>query len=324
MSRKAVIAGIKIVILAAILAVVGWNLYAAWREVGATRLKAAIDIDWRWTLLAGLCFACELATSAAAWLWLFRRMESSRHTLFMYGAYFFSQLGKYAPGKIMLLIMRLERTNRRSAGKGAVTISTLMENACFMISGAATTVLILLQFVVSRNPSGHRWLLLLAVSSMVVLLVAIHPAVFYGILNPVLRRFGRSEIPPEQRLSMKTLLASVAMMTPCWFFGGFASWAAIRCLMPVDIEHIWALVAAFTISVLAGMVSMLPGGFGVREVVQALFLLPVIMASIQGAAASLAEAELVVTLVVLLQRVVQIVVEAGLAVFGGWITTRKT
>ncbi len=324
MSRKTLIAGLKITVFAALLVIVGWNLHGAWREVGIARFKAAIDIDWRWSLLAGLCFVAELSTSAAAWLWLQRQLDQAGSAVFMYGAYFFSQLGKYVPGKIMLLILRLERTSRRNVSKAAVTISTLMENATFMVSGAATAVLILLQFITARNPAGHRWLLLLALSSMAVLLTAIHPAVFYRILNPVLRKMGRSEIASEQRLSMNALLASVVMMIPCWFFGGLASWATIRCLLPVSFGHFWGLVAAFTFSVLAGMVSFLPGGFGVREVVQALLLLPIITASIPGTAASLAEGELVVTLAVLLQRIFQISAEGGLALLGGWMTTQKS
>ena len=322
MSRKRLIASAKITILAAILAVVGWELYAAWREVGIARLKAAIDVDWRWSLMVVLCFAGELYASAVAWLWLLRRLDPAGSPLFMYGAYFFSQLGKYVPGKIMLLILRLERTSRLGISGGAVTLSTLMENATYMLSGAATAVLILLQHLIARNPAGRPWLLLLALSSMAVLLTAIHPAVFYGILNPVLRRLRCPEIAPEQRLTMNSLLASVAMMSPCWIFGGFASWATIRCLVPIDIGHFWGLVAAFALSVLAGMISFLPGGFGVREVVQALLLLPIVTASNPGRAASFAEAELVVSLAVLLQRVFQIITEASLAVLGGWITTR--
>jgi glycosyltransferase 2 family protein len=322
MSRKTLIAGVKIVILAAILAIIGWNLHSAWREVGITQLKAAIEIDWRWSLIAGVCFAGELFTSAAAWLWLLRRMEGAGSPLFMFGAYFFSQLGKYVPGKIMLLIMRLERTNRQGVSGAATTISTLMENATFMVSGAAVAVPILAQFLLARNPAGHRWLLLLALSSMIVLLTAIHPAIFYRILNPVLLRLGRSEIAAQHRLPMNTLLASVAMMIPCWFFGGLALWATIRCLMPIGMERFWELTAAFALSVLAGMISFLPIGLGVRDVVQALFLLPIIAAGLPGAG-SFAEAELVVTLVILLQRVFQISMEAVLGLLGGWITTGR-
>jgi hypothetical protein len=321
MSRKTLVAGIKITVLASILAVVGWNLHAAWREAGIARLKAAIDVEWRWSLIACLCFAGELFTSAAAWIWLLRRMDRTGSPVRLYGAYFFSQLGKYVPGKILLLLMRLERTRKLGVGGGAVAISTLMENAAFMVSGAATAFLILVQFSVVGNRLSHRWLLLMALSSVAVLLTAIHPAVFYRILNPILRRLGRPGVEPGQRLSMSALLASVVMMVPCWFFGGVALWATIRCLSPVGIEHSWELTAGFALSVLAGMISFLPIGLGVRDVVQALFLLPVITASFPGA--SFAEAELIVTLVILLQRVFQVSVEAGLAILGGWLTRTR-
>jgi uncharacterized membrane protein YbhN (UPF0104 family) len=112
------------------------------------------------------------------------------------------------------------------------------------------------------------------------------------------------------------------MMLPCRIFGGVALWATIRCLMPIGFGLLRELTTAFALSVLAGMISFLPIGLGVRDVVQALFLLPLIAAAIPGPDA-FAEAKLIVTLVVLLQRVFQIGVEAVPGVLGGWITTGK-
>jgi glycosyltransferase 2 family protein len=320
MSRKKFTACAKIAVLAIILATVGWNLYTAWRDVGLAQLRTSMDIDWRWSALPPLGFACVLLTGATAWLWLLRRMDAAGSPLKLYGAYFFSQMGKYIPGKVMLLFMRLERTDRLGVSSRATTLSTIMENATGLISSAGMGVLLLLHFLVFRSGARHRWLLLIASSSLVVLLTAIHPAVFYSFLNPVLRRLGRPEIEQSQRLPMRTLLIATFMMAPCWFFGGFALWASARCLLPVSTEHFWGLMGAFALSVLAGVISFLPGGLGVRELVQGLFLLPVVTLTIPESDALHAKAKLVVTLIVLLQRVFQIIAEAGLGLLGGFLT----
>ena len=318
--RSRVVACAKIVILAAIVAFVSWKLYAAWQEVGAAQLKAAIDIDWRWALLPLLGFSGILFTSATAWIWLLRHTDSAGSLVQLYGAYFFSQMGKYVPGKITLLLMRLERTRRVGVGGYAVSVSTILENATYMISGAAVGVLVLLRFAVARNGPSYLWLVVIVSASILMLLTAIHPSGLYRFVNPVLRKFGRPEIAPDQRLSMRTLLMSSLMMLPCWLFGGFTLWATVRCLMPVPVTHYWGLVSAFALSVLAGMVSFLPGGLGIREVVQGVFLLPVVSMSIVPADASQAKAQLIVTLAVVLLRVLQIAAEAGLGLLGGLLT----
>ncbi len=315
------VVGAKVIILAAILTVVGWNLHTAWREVGVAQLRAAIDIDWRWALIPPLAFGGMLLTSATAWIWLLRQLESSGSLLHLYGAYFFSQMGKYVPGKITLLLMRLERSRRLGASSYAVTISTIMENATYLLCGAAVGVLVLLRFAASSGGPRYLWLLLIASASILVLLAAIHPAILYRFVNPILRKLGRSEIAADQQLSMRSLLISSIMMIPCWFFGGLALWATVRCLVSVPVIHLWGLVSAFALSVLVGVVSFMPGGLGIRELVQGLFLLPIVRMSITSADASDAKVKLLVTLAVMLQRVLQIAAEAGLGLIGGVLTT---
>jgi uncharacterized membrane protein YbhN (UPF0104 family) len=320
MSRKKLVTGIKLCLLIVILAVVGWNVYAAWRDVGMAQLRTAIEIDWRWSTLSLLGLACVLLTSATAWFWLLRRLDPAGSPVQLYGAYCFSHMGKYVPGKVMLLLMRLERADRLGVAHLATTLSTIMENAAYMVSGAAVGIAVLLHFLVQRNPAGHLWLLLVATCSVVVLLVAIHPGVFYRLTNQVLNWMGRPVIEPGRRLPMSAVMVSGAMMVPCWFFGGLALWATTRCLVPVDFSHFWVLMSAYALSILLGIFSFLPGGLGVRELVQGYLLLPVVSASIPASETMGAEATIIVAMVVMLQRLCQLTTETGLGLLGGILT----
>jgi len=320
MSRKKLIAGLKLLLLIIVLGLVGWNLHVSWRDVGIAQLRAAVEVDWRWAALALLGLICVVLTSAAAWFWLLRRLDPAGLPLQLYGAYCFSEMGKYVPGKVMLLFMRLERAERLGVSPLATTLSTVMENAAYIISGAAVGVVVLLHFMIQRNPAGHLWLLLVAACSIAVLLVAIHPRVFYRLVNLALSRLGRPVIEPGRRLPMRSVMASTVMMLPCWFFGGVALWATIRCLLPVGFDHFWALLSAYSFSVLLGIFSFLPGGLGVRELVQGFLLLPVVSASIPATGAVSAEATILVSLVVVLQRFFQIIVEVAMGLLGGSLT----
>jgi len=94
-------------------------------------------------------------------------------------------------------------------------------------------IVVLLHFMIRRHPAGHLWLLLVALGSVVMLLIAIHPSVFYRLINSGAEADGRPVIESGGRLAMSSVAVSTVMMLPCWFFGGLALWATIRCLLPV-------------------------------------------------------------------------------------------
>lgn len=311
----------KLALLILVLFMVGRHLHSAWLELDAVQLKGIIRINWRRALLAPLGFAGMLLVSATGWIWLLRRMGARGPAPQLYAAYCFSQMGKYIPGKIALLLMRLERCRRFDVDGSAVAISTIIENVTYMVSGVVMAILVL--FGLPDRGGGSRpmvWLLLGAGVVVLALLASVHPAVLYRAVNPVLRRLGRPVLRPDQRLSTRTLLLSSLMMVPCWLSGGFALWASVRCLAPVGLDHFLTLTGVFALSVLIGMVSFLPGGLGVREVVQGLFLFPVVIACIGNAPGAHAEAKFVVAAAVVLQRALQVATEAALGLLGGAMT----
>jgi glycosyltransferase 2 family protein len=313
--RFVCLAALRMLTLSAVLVAVGWQLHASWRNVELLRAKAVTQIDWRWSGLALLGFTGVLLTGASVWYWLLRRMDRAGSPLALYGAYCFSQMGKYVPGKIVLLLMRIERAGHVGVSTRTIALSTVMENAASIISSAGTAVVLLVP-ALTTGGGRHRWLLLLASCSMTVLLISVHPAVFYRILDSVLRTLRRPAIEPDQRVPMRALLAAVLAMTPCWFFGGFALWASARCLVPIAPGQFWSLMSAFAVSVLAGAVSFLPGGLGVRELVQGRLLLPLVRQAIPVSDPLHGNATLVVALIVVLQRVFQITTEAALSLLG--------
>jgi uncharacterized membrane protein YbhN (UPF0104 family) len=319
MSHDKLVPGIKVAVLGVVLAAVGWHLNSAWSEVKLVQLADAVRIDWRWSVVSMLGFAGELWIAAAIWIRLQKRMEPSGTRLQLYGAYFFSQLGKYIPGKVVLLLMRLERTVRLGASSRSVTISTLMENAAYMVSGGALGILVLQQFV-GRADAAYKNLLLVSALSIAAMLAAMHPAVFYRFVNLLLRRMGRPEVDTGRRLPASAIMLSILLMIPCWLFGGLAAWASARCLVPVGVGQFWSLTGAFSISVLAGMISLLPGGLGIREAVQGILVYPVVMSALPAAGGLPAEAKIIVAMMVMLQRLFQIAVEVGLGLTGGFLT----
>lgn len=321
MPAKKWIFWLKVLALVLVIGFVGYKLYDYWQQISLSELHDALTIDWRWGGVSIAGFMGVMLTSALGWVFIARRMGDKVPVLPLLGAYCFSQMGKYVPGKVMLLVMRVERSSRLGMPQRICTLSTLLENVAYMISGAIFGGAILAKILAGRGDFQGGLLLTAVGLSCVALLVVAHPKIFYRLVNPVLRKMKRPEVEPSQRLRMRWLLLSIILMVPCWVCGGVALWATTRCLVPIELIHVWGLMGAFALSVIGGMVSFLPGGLGPREAVQALFLLPVVMTALPAGNDSQAKAAIIVTVVVILQRLFQIVIELLLGLAGGLFCT---
>ncbi len=303
MTKKTGVFILKLIVMVAVFAFVGIKLEQTWHTVG----QHPVHIDWRYCAIIPLAFVGIMTTNALTWLWLARRMGDRSPVLPLLGAYTFSQMGKYAPGKVLLVLMRLERTHRAGMARETCLLSTLLENAMYTLSGGlvGSTALV----VAARN---HPLYLLGCGLIMASLLGLFYPPFFFWIINTALRSMGKAAIPPSRRFKLKHMIYAVVMFLPTWLWGGVGLWMAVSCVHHVSILHTFELIGVFALSVSLGMFSLLPGGLGVREAVQALFIAPLV-----------GSPELVVV-VVALPRVCQILVELTLAIIGGIVNSRLT
>lgn len=310
--NKRVMLILKLLILAGVLGFIGYKIAAAWGDLA----QKHVAVQWRYAPLSLAGFAGVMLTSGLVWRFLAWRMGDRSPTLPLLGAYTFSQMGKYVPGKVMLLLMRIERVGRFGMSGQTCTLSTLLENALYVISGGLAGLLALLLHAKQLMNSDKAWVLPASAVATVVLVGLCHPKVFYGFVNVALKRMKKEPIPPAQQLGVVPLYASVLMFLPCWMFGGLALWASARCVtdqLPLASSII--LMGAFALSVICGMLSMLPGGLGIREGILILFLTwelePVL---------GKAHAAVLVLAAVVLQRLAQIAIEATLGLLGAALT----
>ena len=317
--NKRLLFWIKFVVLLVAVGFVVWQVRKAWLKVNAIQLA----IDWRWGAIALAGFSGSMITSAHVWRFLARRMGDRSPTLPLLASYTYSQMGKYVPGKVVLLLMRIERTSRCGMAPSVCTLSTLLENALYMISGSLVGMTAIVR--VAReiaNPQTRMLLWPVTIAAVAVLIAACAPPVFYGLVNRLLRKMKKPEVPPEQRLRAPTLALAVVAFIPCWCFGGLAMWGSVRCVSPaahpIPLADCWWFAGAYALSVIIGMASLLPGGTFIRE-------------AVLGAAAAFAlaaakvpgpDAVLLGTAVAVLQRLFQLIVEIALGL-AGLLLTRK-
>jgi glycosyltransferase 2 family protein len=233
--------------------------------------------DWRYLSLAGVVYSISLLISGAYWWTCLRAMEQVVPWRIAAWAYLYGNLGKYVPGKAMLVIMRLACLAPWGVRKVATTLTIFMETLTSMAVGgtvAAFCVLVL----------NLDWRISLGAVAML-LCTAIPTAP--PILRLVLRRL-QSGVEPA-RLQQWTERLNWQLTWKGWIYLGF-TWIgfglSLGCVLyglpsvqwladsPI---HFWLSVfAACGLSVVAGFISFTPSGAGVREVVIAAVLSPIV------------------------------------------------
>ncbi len=317
--NKRLLFWLKFLVLLAVAVMVAWQLRKAWLKVDAIHLLIA----WRWGAVALAGFTGSMLTSALVWRFLARRMGDHSPTLPLLASYTYSQMGKYIPGKVVLLLMRIERTSRFGMPPATCALSTLLENALYMISGGLIGMTAIVRITREiENPQTRALLWPVTLVALLLLIAACAPPVFYGIVNRLLRKLKKAEVLVAERLSAGTLVLAVLGFIPCWCFGGIAMWGSVRCVNPdpnpVPLADCWWFAGAYALSVIIGMASLLPGGTGIRDAALGA------AATFQLAAAGVQHdrAVLLGFAVAVLQRIFQVLVEVALGL-AGLLLTRK-
>jgi glycosyltransferase 2 family protein len=315
--NKRLLFWLKLLVLLAVALLVVWQLYKAWQKVGEKHLT----IDWSWGAVALAGFAGSMVTSALVWRFLTRRMGDRSPALPLLASYTYSQMGKYIPGKVVLLLMRIERTSRFGMTPSTCTLSTLLENALYMISGGLIGMTAIVRITREiDNPQTRALLWPVTILAVLLLMAACSPRVFYGLVNRLLRKMKKPEVLPRDRLRAPTLALAVVAFIPCWCFGGLAMWGSLRCVSPVSVplSDCWWFAGAYALSVIIGMASLLPGGTGIRDAALGA------AATFQLAAAGVQHdrAVLLGFAVAVLQRIFQVLVEVALGLTG-MVLSRK-
>jgi glycosyltransferase 2 family protein len=318
-SRKTVILVVKIVFMAVVLGWIGRAFFKAWQQVQAEH----IAIDWRWAPVTIICFCGSILMAALVWLRLGRRMGDRSPTLPLLGAYAFSQMGKYVPGKVFLLLMRIQRSTRVGMRPQTCTLSTIVENALYMVSGGLVGMTAIVHIVagLEGDAAAFRPMIWPATIALVLaLLAACYPPVFYTLVNRILRGMKKPEVPKAEQMGLGTFSLAIIGFLPCWLLGGLALWATTQCVHAVPIADAWWFSGAFALSVIIGMASFLPGGAGIREAV----IGAAVLMELRDSMPNHPKALVLAGIVAILLRIFQLIAELMLGIVGGFLTTKRS
>ena len=257
-----------------------WHTLADAGEQFATHRVRWTSLSVGWLIVAGLAY---LAGMIPCW-WFWHRVLHAmgarpryRETL---PAFYIGHLGKYFPGKALVVVIRTALIRGPRVDTLVATISVFVETLTMMAVGALVAAGLLL------TTTADAWLFWLALALFCLAGIPTLPPVFRQVVRIISVRRGYEHVAQVVNALRLPLLASGWItIAGGWFLMGLSLWAVLQSMAPATelsqaihlapAQALILLTATVGLAIVAGFLSLLPGGIGVRELVVTTLLVPV-------------------------------------------------
>ena len=251
---------------------VGWELYKLYNAWGTIR-EHEWNTNFLLLALAGVCYAIAYIPAVIYWRYVMQTLGQQPGLYECFRAHYIGHLGKYVPGKAMVLIIRTGLLNHKKTKITAAGASVFVETMTMMAVGAFVATLTMIIAVLIQAPWFQDFefidwvtpdrLVYLALGVMVCTVLPILPPVFHFVTGK-LKKF---QIELEG-MRFRTLAIGWVLYLPVWTMLGFSLWLTMLGLGMESKSFVMELLfctLAVSVSIVFGFASMLPGGLGTRE-----------------------------------------------------------
>jgi uncharacterized membrane protein YbhN (UPF0104 family) len=250
---------VRWIIVVAIFVFFGKMVWNNWNQVK----DASFTFEVFPLILSTLIFAFSYFIQIWAWYLITLKLKIALSPSDTLKSWFYSQLGKYLPGKVWLLLSRFYFYESRGKSKKSISVALYFEMVTIMVAAGLVFLAALIFFreiwlFYSWKQSG--WLILLFLLGF----VSLHPRVLQKILNWTLVQFKRE--PVSLSISYSDILWILFVCIVSWVIGGVGFYLFVDSVYPVAPQYILFLTGALAISSTLGLVAIFaPSGLGVRE-----------------------------------------------------------
>jgi uncharacterized membrane protein YbhN (UPF0104 family) len=276
--RRWIVLGVKLLVLAVVAVFIVRWVNSALAQFRRENFSLA-DVHVGWLVVSGVCFL--LSQLPMAWFWYTALVKlGQRPTLWQaLRAYMIGGLGKYVPGKAMVVVLRSGLVRSREVDVTVATLCVFIETLTMMAVGGFVAAVLLLAGAVDVD--GGWMIHLVAVGLMLATGIPTLPPIFRRVVRVLRVSKAKADIDELlQRLDYKLMACGWIANLISWPFMGLSLWATLRAMPGTEeslggaIETLPLMTASIALATIAGFVSMVPGGFGVRELVLNVLLVP--------------------------------------------------
>jgi uncharacterized membrane protein YbhN (UPF0104 family) len=292
----------KIAVIALVVGFVWRTLVDAWDQLG--------EYPWEfrggWIAVAAIFYLFALFPPAVFWFSALRALGQHPRFWEAIRAYYIGHLGKYVPGKAMVVILRAGLIRGERVDTGVAAASVFLESLTWISVGAVLAAGYLATHLAREEPVFWLSLGVMAATGIPTL-----PHVFPRLAK--LAGVGKQDpaiVEKLDALGLRTTVLGWVLMTVGWVFMGLANWSTFRAMgLPSGqiLTELPRFIAAASLAIVVGFVAIFaPGGIGVREAVLVKVMIPYLRQYI-------AQAEVVAWGASLLFRVVSVVSELAIS-----------
>jgi len=271
--KKWLIRAVKLLIAAAVIWWVHSSIVAAWNQLcehdrGQWHWKPA------WLAAASIIYLLGLLPFGLFWHHVLRVLGQEARLGETLRAYYVGHLGKYVPGKAMVVVLRTGLIYSHRVKASLAAVSVFLETLTMMAVGAFLAAAYMM-FYFRDEP---LWCVA-AAGLMVTALLPTIPPVF----KRLARLAGVGKKDPDtakdlEKLRYGTLLVGWIASTIGWVVMGISYWATLQAMGIEGLglqSYLACCTACVSLAVVAGfLLLVLPGGIGVREAFLVELILP--------------------------------------------------
>ena len=165
------------------------------------------QVRWSWLVASGIIYLVGLLPMGFYWLAIMRALGQRPTIAEILRAYYIGHLGKYVPGKAMVVYLRTDLIRGSRVDTGLAAVSVFAETLTMMAVGAALSAgIVAIQF-------WHRKeMVLLAIGLMLAAGIPTAPPIFRMTVQWIQKRRGIAEIPLDG-LTLK--LMGLGLVSKC-------------------------------------------------------------------------------------------------------------
>ena len=225
------------------------------------------EMSWSRLLLASAMFATFLFVfRAMAWR---RILIGFGHRLPVAAAtriWATSEMARYLPGVIWQVVGRAYLVKPYGVSGSVCSASQVLELAIFLLANAIMAIGCLLWNGTKQLTGPARNWMFCAMALVPILSVVLQPRIFYGLMNAIMRRLGKPQIPRQMGFATLAALLTWALAGLIW--QSLAIWVLTAGPLGLQFTKWWVVAGAYSLAWCAGFLAVwAPGGLGVRELV---------------------------------------------------------
>ena len=264
---------LRIAIIALVVAGIGLTLRSALQELSDKNIQLT-NIHWGWLALVGITYLLGMLPPGIYYHVVLKAMGGRPTWRESVRAFYFSQLGKYVPGKAMVVVLRAGSVKSERVAATVAATAVFVETLTWIAVGAAIG-LFLLAFFVDLNPILVGFALALLGAAA----IPTWPPIFRRLVRLLQVRRANPDIDQALLgLNVATVAKGWLILSMSWLIMGFSLFFTLQSLPGVSISFSAypVALAGVSLAVVVGFVSLLPGGIGVRELVMIPLLRPLV------------------------------------------------